>query len=150
MPDLAHPSVHRLRELVQRGPVCAADQHPEDGWNQRLALWVTNRVGTMWCAYVFCALAVISLPAAILSGNVIVIVAWIAQTFFQLVLLPVIMVGQAVQTAHADARAEQDHLALTHTTELLASIDARLPDHSARGRLRPGSPPSFQPPGGIT
>jgi hypothetical protein len=34
-----------------------------------------------------------------------VIVAWVAQTFLQLVLLPVIIVGQNIQAAAADARA---------------------------------------------
>jgi hypothetical protein len=121
-------SVHlaHLRELVQRGPVRTADVHPHTGLNQLVAVWVTEKVGSMWCAYAFCALSLISLPAAILTGNVIVIVAWIAQTFFQLVLLPVILVGQAVQQGHADARAEQDHEALRHTTELLAAMSAQL------------------------
>jgi hypothetical protein len=36
-------------------------------------------------------------------------VAWIAQTFLQLVLLSVIMVGQAVQSAAADARASKTY-----------------------------------------
>jgi hypothetical protein len=58
----------------------------------------------MTCAYIFAALALVSLPAAILSNNVIVIVAWIAQTFLQLVLLSVIMVGQNVSSAAADDR----------------------------------------------
>lgn len=79
------------------------------GFNMRLGVWVTEKTGTMWTAYLFAALALISLPAAIASGNVIVIVAWIAQTFLQLVLLPIIMVGQTVQGAHADARAEADY-----------------------------------------
>jgi hypothetical protein len=79
------------------------------GLNGRIGLWITEKVGTMWCAYVFAALALISLPAAILSGNVIVIVAWIAQTFFQLVLLPVIIVGQNIQATASDKRAAQTY-----------------------------------------
>src|SRR5437016_6234849 len=79
------------------------------GFNGRVGLWITEKVGTMWCAYLFAALSLISLPAAILSGNVIVIVAWIAQTFFQLVLLPVIIVGQNIQAATADKRAVQTY-----------------------------------------
>ena len=46
-----------------------------------------------------------SLPAAIASHDPIIIVAWIAQTFLQLVLLPVIIVGQNIQAAASDARA---------------------------------------------
>ncbi|HEY4225288.1 MAG TPA: hypothetical protein VGM70_05700 [Pseudolysinimonas sp.] len=74
-------------------------------FNSRVGLGITTSVGTMWCAYAFAALALVSLPAAILSGSAIVIVAWIAQTFLQLVLLPVIIVGQNIQAASSDDRA---------------------------------------------
>jgi hypothetical protein len=67
----------------------------------------------MWIAYVFAAIALISLPAALASGQVIVIVSWVAQTFLQLVLLPIIIVGQNVIQAANDARAEADHETLT-------------------------------------
>jgi hypothetical protein len=63
----------------------------------------------MWTAYLFTILALISLPAAISSGSVIVIVAWIAQTFIQLVLLPIIIVGQNIQGKAADKRSEQTY-----------------------------------------
>ena len=82
-------------------------------FNTWLALLVTKSVGTMWAAYAFTALALISLPAAIASHSAIIIVAWIAQTFLQLVLLPIIIVGQNVISASQDARAEADHLTLT-------------------------------------
>jgi hypothetical protein len=82
-------------------------------FNTWLALLVTKSVGTMWAAYAFTALALISLPAAIASRSPIIIVAWIAQTFLQLVLLPIIIVGQNVISASQDARAEADHLTLT-------------------------------------
>jgi hypothetical protein len=79
-----------------------------EGFNAKLALVITRSVGTMACAYLFAAIALISLPAAINSGQVIIIVAWIAQTFLQLVLLSIIMVGQAVQAAASDARAAKE------------------------------------------
>jgi hypothetical protein len=59
----------------------------------------------MWAAYLFFGLTLVSLPAAIQSGNIIVIVSWIAQTFLQLVLLPIIIVGQNIQAAASDRRA---------------------------------------------
>ena len=77
--------------------------------NTRLALGITKVVGSMWCAYAFALLALVSLPAAIRSHDPIIMVAWIAQTFLQLVLLPIIIVGQNVQAAASDARAESDH-----------------------------------------
>ncbi len=76
-----------------------------EGFNAKLALVITRSVGTMACAYLFAVIALISLPAALSSGQVIIIVAWIAQTFLQLVLLSIIMVGQTVQSAASDARA---------------------------------------------
>lgn len=74
-------------------------------FNAKLGLGITTRVGTMWAAYVFALLALVSLPAAIASGDVLIIVAWTAQTFLQLVLLPIIIVGQNIQAKAADARA---------------------------------------------
>lgn len=66
-------------------------------FNDRVALAVTNGVSTMWCAYIFCVIALISLPSTLRSGSTNALIQWIAQTFLQLVLLSVIMVGQKVQ-----------------------------------------------------
>jgi hypothetical protein len=74
-------------------------------FNNWIGLRITKSVGTMWCAYAFAALTLVSLPAAMTSGSAIIIVAWIAQTFLQLVLLPVIIVGQNIQAAASDDRA---------------------------------------------
>jgi hypothetical protein len=73
-------------------------------FNAWIAVKVTTGVGTMWTAYAFAALALISLPAAISSGNPVTLVSWVSQTFLQLVLLSVIIVGQNVVAAAADAR----------------------------------------------
>jgi len=90
-----HPSPSALREAM--GEV--------DGFNAKFAVLITRLVGTMWCAYVFAAIAFIGLGPALKPGGE-GIVSWIAQTFLQLVLLSVIMVGQNVQAAAADKRAE--------------------------------------------
>ena len=74
--------------------------------NAKIGLKITLIVGTMWCAYLFTLLALVSAPSAFKSGNTIIIVAWIAQTFLQLVLLPIIIVGQNVQATAADARSQ--------------------------------------------
>ena len=93
-------------------------------FNRRLALRITTSVGSMWCAYAFTLLALISLPAAIANGSPIVIVGWIAQTFLQLVLLPIIIVGQNVQAAASDARAEADHATLNAIHTLTTEVHA--------------------------
>jgi len=77
--------------------------------NARFGVFITVAVGTMWCAYIFTLLALVSLPAALKSHDQIIIVAWIAQTFLQLVLLPIIIVGQNVQAAASDQRAEDTY-----------------------------------------
>jgi hypothetical protein len=87
------------------------------GLNGRLGLFITSIVGTMWAAYLFTLLALISFPSAIGSGNSIIIVAWIAQTFLQLILLPIIIVGQNIQAKASDKRADrtyQDAEAVLH------------------------------------
>lgn len=71
------------------------------GFNGKLALFITKAVGTMWCAYIFTILALISLPSAI-QGGTPTLVSWIAQTFLQLVLLSVIMVGQKIASQASD------------------------------------------------
>jgi hypothetical protein len=93
-----------------------------EGFNAKLALVITRTVGTMACAYVFGVIALISLPAAINSGQVIIIVAWIAQTFLQLVLLSIIMVGQTVQSAASDKRAAKE---FADTETILDRLDVR-------------------------
>ena len=88
-------------------------------FNAALAVKITTAVGTMWCAYAFAALAFVSLPSAIKSGNAVTLVSWISQTFLQLVLLSIIIVGQNVLAAAADKRSEatyEDADAVLHTS----------------------------------
>jgi CO dehydrogenase/acetyl-CoA synthase epsilon subunit len=87
-------------------------------FNRRLAEKITSFVSTMWCAYIFAALALISLPAAIKSGDVVVIVAWVAQTFLQLVLLSIIMVGQQVSSQSVEEMIKETHTASLGEFEL--------------------------------
>lgn len=78
------------------------------GFNGRLALIITKAVGSMWMAYAFTAFDLLSLPAALKAG-IQSIVSWVAQTFLQLVLLSIIMVGQNLQSTAADKRSEQTY-----------------------------------------
>ena len=89
---------------------------------KRFNLWlaekITTGVATMWCAYVFAGIALISLPKALKSGDSIVIVSWVAQTFLQLVLLSIIMVGQKVQSASVEQKIDETHTASIAEFEL--------------------------------
>jgi hypothetical protein len=71
--------------------------------NTKLGLKVTLIVGTMWCAYLFTILALLALPSAIHQG-IYYIIVWLSSSFLQLVLLPIIIVGQNIQTTASDIR----------------------------------------------
>jgi low affinity Fe/Cu permease len=87
-------------------------------FNTKLAAKITSGVSTMWCAYAFALIALISLPAALKSGGLIIIVAWVAQTFLQLVLLSIIMVGQNVSSAAVEQKINETHTASLGEFEL--------------------------------
>ena len=87
-------------------------------FNLWIAQKITSGVATMWCAYLFAGIALISLPKAIQSGDSIVIVSWVAQTFLQLVLLSIIMVGQKVQSQSVEKTINETHTASLAEFEL--------------------------------
>ncbi len=96
----------------------------------RAGMAITHVVGTMWCAIAFAALALVSLPAALKSGDVVILVSWVAQTFLQLVLLSIILVGQAAESARTEARDQETHDAVmaehAETRALLVEMHALL------------------------
>jgi hypothetical protein len=100
-----HPHIENRKKRAPR-PTHGldADAGAVARFNRWLGVKITNGVGTMWCAYGFAIIAFISLPEAI-KGGTGTLIAWIAQTFLQLVLLSIIMVGQKVQGVASDNRA---------------------------------------------
>ena len=109
-----HP---RIAERKKTKPPKTTDEHV--GVNGRIALLLTTVVGTMWCAYVFSVLALIALPSA-LGGGLFPLIQWVSQTFIQLVMLSVIMVGQNILGRAADKRADmtyKDAEAILHEAE---------------------------------
>jgi hypothetical protein len=127
---------HRLHGPVKNGHHLAKALHPTprvlkeamgevDGVNAKFAVLITRLVGTMWCAYLFGVIALIGLGPALKPGGE-GIIAWIAQTFLQLVLLSVIMVGQNVQSLASDARS-------ANTYKDAEAILDRLDIHTAGG-----------------
>ena len=156
---IRHP---RIASRLAERPVKVLDLLPRgtaiNRFNTKVAIVITTAVGSMWCAYAFALLDLISLPSAIRTGASAV-VTWVAQTFLQLVLLSVIMVGQNVQAAAADKRAEatfhdasaalhelahvQGHLAaqdvlLTKIAEKLGLEPVPVIDSPADDLIRPG------------
>ena len=99
---IPHPHLEKRKMYAKAG----GDK--PGGFNNWLAVKITNVVGTMWCAYVFTIIALISLPDAVRGGRG-PLIAWIAQTFLQLVLLSIIMVGQKVAAGVSDRQALQTY-----------------------------------------
>jgi hypothetical protein len=119
-----HPRIEARRATA---PPRATE--PGAGFNSRVALLLTRAVGTMWCAYVFALLALVALPDALASGSALPIIQWVSQTFIQLVMLSVIMVGQNIIGKAADRRSEMtynDAEATFHETgQLQAHLEAQ-------------------------
>ena len=84
--------VHHL-DVLEEWKVC-------EGWfsafNRRVAAFVTRHVGTMVSAYVFSLLAIVGLLGLLHAIPPVwfLLIGWFSTTYLQLVLLPVIMVGQ--------------------------------------------------------
>lgn len=102
MEHVPHPQIEKRKKYA------AGAGEPASGFNNWLAVKITTLVGTMWCAYAFTLLALISLPEALKAGTS-QLISWIAQTFLQLVLLSIIMVGQKVAAAASDKQAQQTY-----------------------------------------
>ncbi len=123
---IRHP---RIASRLADRPVRVADLLPRqtavNRFNTKVAIVITKAVGSMWCAYAFALFDLISLPDAIRGGTAAV-VSWVAQTFLQLVLLSVIMVGQNVQAAAADKRSEATFHDASATLHEVAHVQGHL------------------------
>jgi hypothetical protein len=98
-----HPHIAARKKT---GPPKTTNEHV--GFNGKVALILTTAVGTMWCAYTFGVLALVVLPQAF-NGGMLTLVQWVSQTFIQLVMLSVIMVGQNIQSRASDKRAQMTY-----------------------------------------
>jgi hypothetical protein len=123
---IRHP---RIASRIADGPVKVTDLLPRGTavtrFNTKVAILITRAVGTMWCAYAFALFDLISLPEAIRAGAS-AIVSWVAQTFLQLVLLSIIMVGQNVQGEAADKRSEATFHDASATLHEVAQVQGHL------------------------
>ena len=113
----------RIEERKKAGPHRVADE--QVGFNGKFALLITGIVGTMWCAYAFGLLALVALPSALNAGP-LAIVQWVSQTFIQLVLLSIIMVGQNIMGKASDKRAEMTYKDADATFHEAEQIQAHL------------------------
>jgi len=121
-----HP---RIALRKKSGPPKTTDEHV--GFNGKIALALTTIVGTMWCAYAFAILALVALPSALGQGTLLADVSWLSQTFIQLVMLSVIMVGQNILSKASDKRAEMTYEDADATFHESEQIQAHLLEQDA-------------------
>ncbi len=109
------PADHKPRLITSRSVAPTVHGGGTVGrFNSSLAVSITKGVGTMWAAYIFGVIGITSLVGALTNNLTLTLVAGgISSYFLQLVLLPIIIVGQNVISASQDARAEADHITLT-------------------------------------
>ena len=98
--------------------------------NEKLAVWSVKVVATMACAYVFAIIALVALPQAIHDSFAtgfapLPLVTWLSQSFLQLVLLSVIMVGQDIQGRAVARRADEQYDAVMETLKDIRLIVAQ-------------------------
>ena len=146
---IPHPHIERRKKekVAQTG-----DEHV--GFNGWLAVQITKVVGSMWCAYAFAAIALVSLPEAINQG-IFAFISWLSQTFIQRVLLSVIMVGQQVLAKASDKQALQTFrdaeaiLGLTDQIHHLTEVNNKLTDEIHRVVAPPPAAPTTPAPAEI-
>ncbi len=95
------PYKHRINNvnMVHQAELAMA------GINDKIAIALTRGVATMWCAYLFAILAILGFPG--LGASPTQYVQWVSQTFIQLVMLSVIMVGQKVLGRHQELQSDE-------------------------------------------
>jgi hypothetical protein len=126
-----HPHIAKRK---QTGPAKTTDENV--GFNGKIAIALTTVVGTMWCAYAFACLALLVLPQA-MGGGTLTLIQWVSQTFIQLVMLSVIMVGQNIQSRASDKRADMTYQDADATFHEAGQIQAHLleQDHAMNDLL---------------
>lgn len=94
-------------------PINVNDLHAAEqrvaGINTKIAVTLTRWVGSMTCAWVFTGIAIIGLFGllGLLNPFIFLLMQWLSQQFLQLVLLSIIMVGQAVLGHKQELQAEE-------------------------------------------
>lgn len=126
--------IHTPRPHTVRNPnlvhAKARQQTGFAGFNARLAVLITRNVGSMQCAYLFACIGIGSL-VGLVTGNVVVAAVFgsISSYFLQLVLLPIISVGQEQMSQHAEIQSEEQFRAVQNTEhdseQMMAHLSAQ-------------------------
>jgi uncharacterized membrane protein len=108
-------SVHELKKLRKPLRAVNVEHRKKLSTLERVAIWITDRVGTMGFFLVIFVWTVVWLAWNTLAPNAArfdpfpAFVLWLfLSNMIQIFLMPLIMVGQNLQGRHAEARAEAD------------------------------------------
>jgi uncharacterized membrane protein len=108
-------SVHELKKLRKPLRAVNVEHRQKLSTLERVAIWITDRVGTMGFFLVIFVWTVVWLGWNTLAPNAArfdpfpAFVLWLfLSNMIQIFLMPLIMVGQNLQGRHAEARAEAD------------------------------------------
>lgn len=129
LPDSLHPHEPRPH-VVQNANHMRQRAQAQASLNTRIAVALTKRVGTMQTAYMFAGIGIGSL-VGVFTGNAFLAALFgsVSSYFLQLVLLPILSVGQNVLSAHQEAQADQQFAATMNTLhdaeEMARHLDAQ-------------------------
>ena len=98
-------------KLHPHKPVNSNDRFTSEqiGFNAKLAVWLTQHVGSMWTAYLFTVICFIGLGAILgwLPNTLYWIIKWLTSSFLSLTILPIIMVGQNILGRKSEMQADE-------------------------------------------
>ena len=121
--------LHELKKLRKPVRPVNAEHRKTLSGLERLAIWITDRVGTMGFFLVILAWTLVWLgwntlaPSAARFDPFPAFVLWLfLSNMIQIFLMPLIMVGQNLQGRHAEARAEADFEVNTKAEREIESI----------------------------
>lgn len=115
-------------------PVNVNDKHKQEQSriNDRIAVFLTRSVGNMWCAYIFTGIGVGAVVGAV-TGNLLLALIFgsVSSNFLQLVLLPVIMVGQNVINRKQELQSDEQ---FSTTQKIYHDIEQIIQHQSAQDK----------------
>ncbi len=103
--DLFPPSWREMRN--KHTPIHNVNKIRNDGlsFTDKIALKATSIVGTM--GFFFFCIVMVTIP--LIFKETMPVVQYISSGYLQLIFLPLIMVGQNLQSKHSELRAENDY-----------------------------------------
>lgn len=108
MPETQHEPIRTIADLKREfSPTVNTNEIHKSHLSKtdKLALFITSRVGTMGFFY-FC-LIMVTIP--LFFRPAMPIIQYVSSGYLQLIMLPLILVGQNLSSRHAELRAQHDY-----------------------------------------